>query len=179
MISRPTQVWCRRIRTGDSISSAPPPPPPPSGPFTTSFGRRGDRPAPLTPYTWAEKFESFERINSIRETNGNFDSCNSCKRLGTSRLHELHESKFPFVSRIEFIRSKLSNFSAHVGIRGHSVGTGQSAVSMPGIRHRPHLLRQLISAAGGKNYRDALGSLPPQPPAATWPRLHEQRKTKV
>ena len=61
-----------------------------------------------------KKFESFERINSIRETNGNFDSCNSCKRLGTSRLHELHDSKFPFVSRIEFIRSKLSNFSAHV-----------------------------------------------------------------
>ena len=68
----------------------------------------------LTPYAWAEKFESFERINSIRETNGNFDSCNSCKRLVPSRLHELHESKFPFVSRIEFIRSKLSNFSAHV-----------------------------------------------------------------
>ena len=62
----------------------------------------------------SRKFESFERINSIRETNGNFDSCNSCKRLGTSRLHELHESKFPLVSRIEFIRSKLSNFSAHV-----------------------------------------------------------------
>ena len=44
----------------------------------------------------------------------NFDSCNSCKRLVPSRLHELLESKFPFVSRIEFIRSKLSNFSAHV-----------------------------------------------------------------
>ena len=56
------------------------------------------------------KIESFERINSIRETNGNIDSCNSCKRLGTIRLHELHESKFLFVSRIEFIRSKLSNF---------------------------------------------------------------------
>ena len=26
----------------------------------------------------------------------------------------MYESKFPFVSRIEFIRSKLSNFSAHV-----------------------------------------------------------------
>ena len=26
----------------------------------------------------------------------------------------MHESKFPFISRIEFIRSKLSNFSAHV-----------------------------------------------------------------
>ena len=50
----------------------------------------------------------------MRETNGNFDSCNSCERLGTSRLHELHESKFSFVSRIEFIRSKLSNFFAHV-----------------------------------------------------------------
>ena len=34
--------------------------------------------------------------------------------LVSSRLHEFHESKFPFVSRIEFIRSKLSNFSAHV-----------------------------------------------------------------
>ena len=50
----------------------------------------------------------------MRETNGNFDSCYSCKRLGTSRLHELHESKFPFVSRIEFIRPKLSKFSARV-----------------------------------------------------------------
>ena len=68
----------------------------------------------LTRYTGAEKFESFERINSIRETNGNFDSCSSCKRLVPSRLHELHESTFPFVSRIEFIRSKLSNFSAPV-----------------------------------------------------------------
>ena len=28
----------------------------------------------MTPYTWAEKFVSFERINSIRETNWNFDS---------------------------------------------------------------------------------------------------------
>ena len=49
------------------------------------------------------KFESFERINSIRETNGNFDSCNSCKRLGTSRLHELHESKFQ--SRLQRFQS--------------------------------------------------------------------------
>ena len=36
------------------------------------------------------------------------------KRLVPSRLHELHESKFPFVTRVEFIRSKLSNFYAHV-----------------------------------------------------------------
>ena len=82
----------------------------------------------VTPNTRAEKFESFERINSIRGTNGNFDSCNSRKRLGSrlrelyeskckqlgSRLRELQESKFPFISRIEFIRSKPSNFSAHV-----------------------------------------------------------------
>ena len=30
----------------------------------------------MTAYTRAEKFESFEQINSIRETNRNFDSCN-------------------------------------------------------------------------------------------------------
>ena len=46
----------------------------------------------------------------------------SCKRLVPSRLHELHESKFPFVTRIEFIRSKLSNCSAHVS--GDSAGLG-------------------------------------------------------
>ena len=62
----------------------------------------------------SRKIRKFRTINWIRETNENFDSCNSCKRLVPSRLHELHESKFPFVSRIEFIRSKLSNFSAHV-----------------------------------------------------------------
>ena len=36
----------------------------------------------------------------------------------------MHESKFPFVSRIEFIRSKLSNFSAHV--YGANLGRRQS-----------------------------------------------------
>ena len=61
----------------------------------------------VTPDTWAEKSESFEQINLIRETNGNFHSCNSCKRLGL-------ETKFLFVSRIEFIRLKLSRFSAYV-----------------------------------------------------------------
>ena len=66
----------------------------------------------------SRKCESFEQINSIRVTNGNFDSWNSCKRLGTSRLHEMHESNISFVTRIEFIRSKLSNFSTHVsGVR--------------------------------------------------------------
>ena len=67
----------------------------------------------------------------MRETNGNFDSCNSCKRLVPSRLHELHESKFPFVSRIEFIRSKLSNFSAHVyGVSGGTALAGDEVGAM-------------------------------------------------
>ena len=68
-----------------------------------------------------------KRINSIRETNGNFDSYNSCKLLETSHLQELHESKFPFVSRIEFIRSKLSNCSARLSgviVSCHSRGSG-------------------------------------------------------
>ena len=60
--------------------------------------------------TRAEKFETLERTSSIRKTNGNLNSCNSCRRLGSSRLHDLHESKFSPVSCIEFIRSKLSIF---------------------------------------------------------------------
>ena len=40
------------------------------------------------------------------------------KRLVPSRLHELRVSKLLFVSRIEFIRFQLSNFSASVsGVR--------------------------------------------------------------
>ena len=78
-----------------------------------------------------KKLESLERINSIRETNGSFYSCNSCKRLGTSHLHELHESKFPFVSRIEFIRSKLSIFSAHVSwVSSTSAGGGAASTTV-------------------------------------------------
>ena len=63
----------------------------------------------------SRKFRSLERVNSISAANG-FDPCDSCKRLGTSRLHELHESKLLFVGRTEFIRSKLSIFSAHVSV---------------------------------------------------------------
>ena len=63
----------------------------------------------------------------MRETNGNFDSCNSCQRLGTRPLHEMHESKFRFVSRIEFICSKLSNFSAHVSGISNAQPCGSSA----------------------------------------------------
>ena len=83
-------------------------------PLTRVGGAAQSGTSETTPDTWAEKFESFERINSIRATNENFDSCNLCTRLVLSRLHKLHESKFSFVTRIEFIRSKLSNFSARV-----------------------------------------------------------------
>ena len=48
------------------------------------------------------------------ETNVSFDSCNSCGRLEPNSLHELHEPKHQFISCIKFIRSKLSNCSAHV-----------------------------------------------------------------
>ena len=103
--------------------------------------------------TWAENFESFERINSIRETNGNFDSCNSCKRLGTSRLHELHVSKFSFVTRIEIIRSKLSKFSAHVyRVRNVGKAPGRVGESLPG--------RVWVTSPGG-----APDGPPPPPPA--------------
>ena len=45
------------------------------------------------------------------ETDESFDSCSSCKWLEPSRLHELHKSKLLFVLRIEYIRSKIFQFS--------------------------------------------------------------------
>ena len=60
----------------------------------------------------------------MRGTNENLESYNSSKRLVPIRLRELHESKFSFVLRIEFIRSKISNFSAHVS--GVSIGCPSS-----------------------------------------------------
>ena len=65
----------------------------------------------------------------MRATNGRFDSCKSCTRLTPSRSHE---SKLSFVSRIEFIRSRLSKFSAYVsGVTGRikaGAGTGRRGV---------------------------------------------------
>ena len=59
------------------------------------------------------------------------NSCNSCKQLIPSRLHELHESKLPFVSCIEFIRPKLSTFSVHVS--GVSVAAGSRRLWQPAV----------------------------------------------
>ena len=101
------------------------------------------------------------------------------KRLVPSRLHGLHESELPFVSRIEFIRAKLSNFSAHVsavwpafccgwwlfsGCRAHTMdgwGTVQDAVTarpssrFPRLAHPPTVTPPL-----------------PPPPPLSPPHLH-------
>ena len=53
--------------------------------------------------------------------------------LGTSHLHELRESKLPCVSRIEFIRSKHWNLSAHVSAVGES-GSAAGVTPGPGSR---------------------------------------------
>ena len=60
----------------------------------------------------SRKIRKFRTDKFDTRNKRSFDSCKSCKRLVSSRLHDLHESQLPFVSRIEFIRSKLSNFSA-------------------------------------------------------------------
>ena len=56
----------------------------------------------------------------------------SCRRLKISRLHELHVSKLTFVSRNEFVRSKLSNLSDPVSRvsdkNGSVVGAPRSVV---------------------------------------------------
>ena len=105
--------------------------------------------AALTPDTRAEKIESYERIISMRATSENFDSCNSCKLLKTSCLHELHESNFSFVSRIEFIHSKLSFSSAHVsGVTNHSLHPANGA----GWRRRAGLTSACSSGPGSTRH---------------------------
>ena len=99
-IGRVNHRDCAHLSTGWRTAAAPTP---------------EDRPGYEPAYTWAERFECSERIYLIRETNRKLDSCNSCKRLVPSRLQELHESKFCFFSRIEFIRSKLE-FSSRIYI---------------------------------------------------------------
>ena len=65
----------------------------------------------------AEKFESSERINSIRETNGICDSCYLNVNGWEPADYMSSMTRYLlFVSRIEFIRSKLSNFAAHVSV---------------------------------------------------------------
>ena len=113
----------------------------------------------------------------MRLTNGNFDQCNSCKRLGTSRLHELHQSKFPFVSRIEFIRSKLSNFSAHVsGITDVPDGGLSSGLcsrdSLSGAeRYRRPVVSCETSCAACRLMQDLSGRRPP-PAGQAFHRTH-------
>ena len=138
----------------------------------------------MNPYTWVEKFESFERINSIRETNGNFDSCNSCKRLVPSRLHELHESKFPFVSRIEFIRSKLSIFLLmYTG----SMTAPESGHTTTFLKRQPSDARALAHWMKTKHYEIVEGKAETlrrdkhhqSPNTKHRPRLYEQKNSNV
>ena len=49
----------------------------------------------------------------VKQTEG-LTRLNSCKRMVSRRLRELHQFILPFVSHIEFIRSRLSICSAHV-----------------------------------------------------------------
>ena len=65
----------------------------------------------------------------------------------------MHESKFPFVSRIELIRSKLLNFSAHVyGVNARvrlpptNTGGGGGAGSHPSTKcHDPAPFRRRLA----------------------------------
>ena len=125
-------------------------PDPSSGPPSAVALVKNER-AILTPDTWTEKCEGFERMNSIRVTNGNFDSYNSCKRLVPSRSHELHESKVPFVTRIEFIRSKFSNLSPHVyGVTADRRGGRPEVISRrPSVERRSLRRDRHLSSQSG------------------------------
>ena len=89
--------------------------------------------------------ESFERINSIRETNGNFDSCNLCERLVPSRYTSC---------RITSILRKLSNLSVRkfricLLMYTGSMLTNRSAslikAGLGAVGHASHLLHRHVS----------------------------------
>ena len=102
------------------------------------------------PRIYEQKNRNFEQINSMDETNGNFDPCNS-RNGWASRLHELHESKFSFVTRIEFIRSKFSNFSAHVsGLRTGPAGADNHNSSPSASRLIPYRIAIRLSGPAGE-----------------------------
>ena len=68
-------------------------------------------------------------------------------RLGTSRLHEPHESKLSFVSRMDVVRSKLTFFSAHIS----------------GILESYHCTRQLPGDTGSCHHGTTGGRWEPGP----------------
>ena len=83
-----------------------------------SWNRPANNPATIThPVYMSRKNRNFKCMKSTRETNRSFDSCDSCKRLVHSRLHEQNEPKllmFSVCSCIELTRSKLPNCSVYV-----------------------------------------------------------------
>ena len=64
---------------------------------------------PVIPFIWRKKKWSGEIWYAKQTEVLTYATNVKCQRLGPIRLHELHESKLPFVSRIELMRSRLSN----------------------------------------------------------------------
>ena len=130
--SRRCRIWTSRESAWPTALCYPPPPHPhpthipEPGMWRSTYPRTAHRHRIATPDTWAEKFEVFERINSIRKTKENFDSCNSRKRMKPAVYLTYMSPNFRLflasnlsvqkirIFLLEFIRSKLSNISAHV-----------------------------------------------------------------
>ena len=81
----------------------------------------------------------------------------------------MQESKFPFVSRIEFIGSKLSNFSAHV--RGVTVCISQLPMAADRVCLADRRLSNVTAAAGAGPVVGRVGERGGggAPPASTGP----------
>ena len=82
------------------------------------FGVHRDATRNTDPGYMSRNIDSLEGMNLTRETNGSFDSWNSYQRLRTSRLHELHESKLPFVESNSTSNLSVRNFEFYVHVSG-------------------------------------------------------------
>ena len=131
--------------------------------------------ATTDPGYMSRKFESFERINSIRLTNGNFYSCNSCKWLGTTRLHELHESNFRFLNvsnlSVRNFRISLMMYPGSLTGGGRGGGAQDGACRLSSVHPPPDMIKLI---APDRPARAACHGPPlppppsPSPTAAYW-----------
>ena len=123
-----------------------------------------------SPDTWTEKLESFERINSMRETNGNFDSCNSCKRLEPAVYMSCMSQNFRLFHVSNLSVRNFRFFSAHVsGIIeprcGAAGGGGGRACFSTGVRSLLPLVPTSRPLARSVTWRRQLLPAGHRPPA--------------
>ena len=136
-------------RHGETPDRAPSPPPSLGHNWRIARQRAAAATAPAPPSqlrrstvtsgTRAEKFESFELINLIRETSTNFGSCNSCEQLVPSCLHEFMSQNLCLFHvstlSVRYFRNFLLMYPGSICTKLDTEGKTKNATTQHRIRH--------------------------------------------